>query len=94
MGWKVNRKNVIGKHLCYWLRKANILVIDHGSEDGDIHIYKHVISTDSKHLKSVLDEYVKGDISSRSHLEINELKSDYSYSERFLLISQNKTIII
>ena len=66
MRWKVNRKNVDGKHLCYFLKQAKVIIIDYGYEDGDI--------------------------ASRSHLEIKELKDDNSlYKKIFRYKSkQNK----
>lgn len=66
-------------HLCYWLKKANMMVIDHGNENGDIHVYKHLESVHSEKLKDVLDKYAENDdIASSAYLEIKELKDDSS----------------
>lgn len=79
MRWNVNRKNVDGKHLCYWLRKAKVIIVDYGHENGDIHIYKHLESVHSEKLKDVLDKYAENDdIASSAYLEIKELKDDNS----------------
>jgi len=81
----VNRKNVEGKHLYYWLRQAGIIIIDYGYEDGDIHIYKHLESTEAENLKAVLDKYAGNTkINSTSYLEFKELKdADSLFNEIF-----------
>ena len=77
MRWKVNRNKVKGKKICYWLKKSNILVIDPGYENGEIHIYEHVISTNSSGLRNIIEEFVGNqDIASTSYLEVMELKDD------------------
>lgn len=77
--WDINRKNVIGKHLCYWLRKAKVIVIDYGNKNGDIHLYKYQGTTSSENLKAVIDEFVgNNDLASKTYLNITELKDDDS----------------
>jgi len=73
----VNRKNVEGIKLYYWIRSKKIIIIDYGYPDGDIHIYKHLKSKNSDNLRSILEEFLKNeDIASRAHLEIKELKDN------------------
>ena len=91
MRWKVNRKNVEGKHLCYWLRKAKVIIVDYGYEGGDIHVYKHLESVHSENLKDVLDKYAgDNDIASESHLEIKELKDDHSLFRQIFTYQSQK----
>ncbi len=80
---EVNRKNVERKKLYYWIRKEGIIIVDYGYPYGDIHIYKHIKSMNSRNLKEVLEEYLANeDLMIESSLEIkelteaNELKSD------------------
>ena len=71
---EVNRKNVEGKKLYYWIRNKGIIIIDYGYPGGDIHIYKHLKSTNSENLKEVLEEYLDNeDIATSVPLEIKEL---------------------
>lgn len=71
---EVNRKKVEGKKLYYWIRKKGIIIIDYGYPDGDIHIYKHIKSMNSKNLRDVLEEYLGNDeLMAGGSLEIQEL---------------------
>ena len=82
MRWKVKRFK--GKKICYWLKKSNILIIDHGNENGDIHIYEHLISTSGGNLKTVIDEFVgNDDIASKSYLEVSELIDNDLFNKIF-----------
>lgn len=86
---EVNRKNVEGKKLYYQIRKEGIIIVDYGYPYGDIHIYKHIKSTNSKNLREVLEEYLANEeLMAVAYLEIqeisdaNELKSDiFKYRE-------------
>ena len=67
-------KRIIGKKLCYWLPENNIIIIDHGYQGGDIHIYKHVKSIKADKLKDILaDELNNSDLSTQSNLDLFEL---------------------
>lgn len=69
---KVSR--IIGKKLCYWLPENNIIIIDHGYQGGDIHIYKHFKSIKANKLKDILvDELNNADLSMQSNLDLFEL---------------------
>ena len=82
MRWKVKR--IKGKKICYWLKKANVLIIDHGNENGSIHIYEHLISTSAGNLKTIIDEFVgNDDIASKSYLEVNELVDNKLFDKLF-----------
>ena len=70
----VNRKNVEFRKLYYWIREKGIIIIDYGYPGGDIHIYKHLKSTNSANLKEVLEEYLYNvDLATGVYLEIKEL---------------------
>ncbi len=81
----VNRKNVEGKKLYYWIRNKRTIIIDYGYPDGDIHIYKHSKSTNSDNLRDVLEKLLENDdLISGGYLEIKELKdSDDLYLQLF-----------
>ena len=83
---KVNR--IIGKKLCYWLPENNIIIIDHGYEGGDIHVYKHFKSIKANKLKDILaDELNNGDLSIQSNLDLFELiRNDELKTEVFQTI--------
>ena len=69
---KVNR--IIGKKLCYWLPENNIIIIDHGYQGEDIHIYKHFKSIKANKLKdNLVNELNNADLSMQSNLDIFEL---------------------
>ena len=73
----VNRKNVEGKKLYYWIRNKKTIIIDYGYPDGDIHIYTHLKSTNSDNLRDVLEELLDNDdLISGGYLEIKELKDN------------------
>ena len=73
---EVIRKNVEGKKLFYWIRKKGIIIIDYGYPDGDIHIYKHIKSTNSRNLRDTLEEYLDNDdLMAGGYLEIQELSN-------------------
>ncbi len=75
----VNRKNVEEKKLYYWIRKAGVIIIDYGYPYGDIHIYKHLKSTDSSNLKDILEEYLDGDeLMAGGYLEVLEINEDFN----------------
>lgn len=77
MRWKVNRNKVKGRKICYWLKPANVLIIDPGNKDGEIHIYEHLITANSSNLKNIIEEFIgDSDIASTSYLEVMELKED------------------
>ncbi len=82
---KVNRENVEGTKLCYWIRSKKIIIIDYGYPNGDIHIYRHLKTTNSENLRDVLEELLENeDLSSRAYLEIKELKdNDELYNKIF-----------
>ena len=71
---KVNRKNVEGKRLYYWIRTKKIIIVDYGYPFGDIHIYKHIKSTNSENLREELEEALDGEaLDGGGYLEIKEL---------------------
>lgn len=81
----VNRKNVEGTKIYYWIRKEKTIIVDYGYPDGDIHIYKHSKSTNSQNLRNILEELLNNDdIVSGGSLEIKELKdNDALYTKIF-----------
>ncbi|GAI93253.1 unnamed protein product [marine sediment metagenome] len=87
----VNRENLKGKKIHYWIKQKGIIIIDYGYPNGDIHIYKHIESVNSKNLKNILEKYLGNeDLSVAAYLEIqelidaNELKSELFNQKRIV----------
>lgn len=85
----VNRENLEGKKIYYWIKQKGIIIIDYGYQYGDIHIYKHIKSVNSRDLRNILQEYLGNeDLSVAAYLEIqelidaNELKSELFNQKR------------
>ncbi len=85
----VNRENLEGKKIYYWIKQKGIIIIDYGYQNGDIHIYKHIKSVNSRNLRNILQEYLGNEeLSVAAYLEIkelidaNELKSELFNQKR------------
>lgn len=51
---RVNR--IIGKKLCYWLPENKMIIIDHGYQGGDVHIYRYFKSINANNLRAFLED--------------------------------------
>ena len=87
----VNRENLEGKKIYYWIKQKGIIIIDYGYPHGDIHVYKYIKSVNSKNLRDILEEYLGNeDLSAAAYLEIqelidaNELKSELFNPKRII----------
>ncbi len=70
-------KRMEGKKILYWLVDHQMIIIDPGRKNGNIHFYKHVKTINSCGLRSELERYLHGEeLSNPSHLIIQEIIDD------------------
>ena len=74
---KVNRKENL---TYYWLRDQNIVLVDPGYREGDIHIYKYSKTIPAKNLRAFLEETLgNSELETSSAIKIHKIGEEITY---------------
>lgn len=74
---KVNRKEYL---TYYWLRDQNIVLIDPGYKEGDIHVYKYSKTISATELRDFLEETLgNSELGTGSAIKVHRIGEEITY---------------